>query len=79
VEAPLKYKFDTRWLCTRTHHANPLTAPFDDAGSKPRLSLVPVEPSCADTELEEAGTQRLLEAMAAVHPAEAQTRRSSWL
>ena len=77
--APRKHKFDTRWLCTRMEDSSAVADVFDDAEPKPRLTLVPVEPLNAENELEQAGTQRLLAAMAAAHASEAQTRRSPWL
>jgi hypothetical protein len=82
VDAPRQHCFDTRWACVRADRsaAAPALEEFDwDAQVAPRLRLVPTNVEPESEETEEAGTQRLLAAMAAAHTAEAQTRRSPWL
>jgi hypothetical protein len=65
VEASRKHgSFETRWPCARRDSLGALsTAPLP-----PRLSLVTTEPAstAVDPEAEDAGTQRLLVALAAM-------------
>lgn len=76
MAASRKHWFDTRWPCARADSspAVPKSEPQYEG-----LHLVPVEPDTADLEPEEAGTQRLLAAMAAVRASAMQTRRDPWL
>ena len=83
MEASRKHgSFDTRWPCQRRDDSGAVpsarlsaavAAEAVDRTAPARLSLVPMEHVLAGDELEpeEAGTQRLLAAIAAAHPAEA--------
>ena len=68
MEASRKHgSFDTRWPCVRKESAPSLPFDRESPTTPPRLSVVPTEPgpSPAEQEREDAGTQRLLAAMAA--------------
>jgi hypothetical protein len=77
VEAPRKHRhaFDMRWPCARTE--SPRAVPLSEPGYG-GLHLVTVE-SIPDPEPQEAGTQRLLAAMAAARASDKHARRNPWL
>src|SRR4051812_1409104 len=80
VEAPRMHRVETRWPCARVDHSTPTAEPPEhdwETRLPPTLRLVVDDPDPDETD--EAGTQRLLAAMAAVQRAAAQTRRSPWL
>jgi hypothetical protein len=83
VEAPRKHgSFGGRWPCigrdSATERAEELN--FPEPG-RAQLSLVPIEPASdpATPHLEDAGTARLMAAMAAARSANDRTRRNPWL
>jgi hypothetical protein len=83
VEASQKHgSFDGRWSCihrgSTAERAEELDFP---EARRAQLSLVPVEPASDTTHPhpQEAGTARLMAAMAAARSADDRTRRDPWL
>jgi hypothetical protein len=85
VEASRKHgSFEGRWPCIRrdttAERAEELDSDLPQLG-RAQLSLVPVDPASdtADPHREDAGTARLMAAMAAARSANDRTRRDPWL
>jgi hypothetical protein len=85
VEASRKRgSFAGRWPCTRGDNIAGRAEELDRDVPQPgrtRLTLVPVEPAfdTADPHPQEAGTARLMAAMAAARSSDDRTRRDPWL
>jgi hypothetical protein len=85
VEASRKRgSFDGRWPCTRGDNIAGRAEELDRDVPQPgraQLTLVPVEPGLdtAHPHPQEAGTARLMAAMAAARSSDDRTRRDPWL
>ena len=83
MEASRKHgSFDGRWPCIRRDSTAERAEELDfPEPGRAQLSLVPVEPTSdiASGHPEEAGTARLMAAMAAARSADDRTRRDPWL
>jgi len=83
VEASRKHGcFEGRWPCIRRDNTAERAEELDfPQAGRAQLSLVPVEPASDTTHPhpQEAGTARLMAAMAAARSAGDRTRRDPWL
>ena len=85
MEASQKHAcLEGRWPCVRRDAELDRAVFSSDSAAepgRPRLRLVPVEPApdAAELQSEDAGTARLMAAMALARSAEGTSRRDTWL